>query len=199
MTLPPIVVQAVGRRAPMVEYLEHHLPITRICWDDHNDPMGTFFQSLTCHDEGHFHFEDDVTLTDNFTEQAIRYIGDGSRPVQFFSRVKDDLTKGTRLRPGASFMYAMAVYIPAGIGQQIVNFHPQWDDRIKHPTGFDLLIGAYFKQNNIRYLNVVPSLVQHTSIPSTLGTRSTARTSPTFTNPNLNHHPYPKSVQTHQP
>ena len=179
----------------MVEYLCHHLPTAQVFWDDGVNPMATFFDCLTASEEGAFHFEDDATLSYDFLSDAQSIIGNGLTPVQFFSRTKDDSTKGTRFRPGSSWMYNVGFWLPPGMGREIVAFHPSWKDRDVHRTGFDLLIAAYLQKAKVRYLNVVPSLVQHTPLTSTLGKRSTARQSPLFSNPVLEHHPYPELLQ----
>jgi hypothetical protein len=187
----PVVIQAVRARAPMVDYITRHIPHAIVCWDDDADPMGNFLRSLVAADTGHIHLEDDVTLSTGFIDKALLAIGSGNGFVQFFSRVKDDLTEGTRIRPGSSFMGAVAFYVPPGAGKEIANYYPAWPGREHHRTGFDLLVASYLKDSRRRYLNVVPSLVQHSPLPSMLGRRSKARQSPTFHSPELSGHPYP--------
>lgn len=191
----PVVIQAVRPREPMVNYLLHHLPHATVYWDDDDDPMEAFLASLT--NNAHIHLEDDVTLTVDFIAKAEREIGQGYAVVQFFSRLAEDMVKGTRIRHGGTFMSLLATYFPARTGDALKEFyHSQWKDRFLagHPNGYDKLVSDFLRWSNRKYLTVVPSLVQHTSLKSTLGPRSSNRYSKTFKDPELRNHPYPERV-----
>jgi len=187
----PVVIQATRKRQPMVDYLLHHLPNACVVWGDDEHPMDTFLRSLTEADSGHLHLEDDCTLGKGFAD-IEQLVGDGTTVVQFFSRLKEDSVKGTRWMSGSRWMYNVCCYIPAGMGQQIAEYAKTWRRMKEHPTGFDLLIADYLQATGQRFLNVVPSLVQHTPIQSTLGPRARNRISPLFTNPLLGAHPFPE-------
>lgn len=188
----PVVIQATYRRLPMVNYLLHHLPHAQVIYDEQRDYKGTFLRCLEANDAGHFHLEDDCTLGEGL-KNIDDYLGDYM--VQCFSRVKDDPIKGTRWLPGRAWMYNVCFWIPAGMSADIAEYAEKWTGWAEHESGFDTVIAAYLSETKRRFLNVVPALVQHTPIPSTLGARSKARQSKLFTAPILDRHPFPELLE----
>jgi hypothetical protein len=179
----------------MVDYLTEHLPTATVVWgDDDPRPMVTFWRSLVENDIGHLHLEDDCTLGTRFGE-VEQHVGDGTQMVQFFSRSKSDLVEGSRWQTGSRWMYNVCCFIPAGWGAEIAEYGSSWPRQWEHPGGFDYLIADFLQATRRKYFLVVPSLVQHTPLPTTLSPRARVRTSPTFTDPILINHPYPELME----
>lgn len=129
--------------------------------------------------------EDDIQVTRNFWGKVCSALAThGGSPIQFFSRSKDDRTLGSRWRPGSTFSMNQCHYFPPGMSSALADYYPFWPDRLRHPTGYDLLMGSYFKDYGVRYWQHVPSLVQHREGPSEINaSRPRLRQSPTFTDP----------------
>ena len=198
------IVTAVDARRAGVEYLQRHVPALEVVWDTEKRPphsaMATFLRSLAMvrDDEAVVHFEDDICLTTDFLRKSEAVIADHKdSAVQFFSRSGKDAKDGSRWL--SRFNCNPCVYFPRGMSRRIAAFYnsPEWDaERAIHPSGMDTLVGKFLTVNRIRHWVHVPSLVQHASEPSAIGTtgygrdRSHYRQSKTFQDPELVGYPY---------
>lgn len=183
-----IIIKAVpGHRQADAEYLQQHLPAAEWCWDETRSHMDTFMRSLTlAGGDACVHMEDDVILTQNFTEQLHQEIA--TRPdvvIQFFSRRSKDLTEGSRW--DNSFIMNQCSYFPPGYSAAIAEHFAAWKaggHLAKDPNGSDLMIRHWLRSRRERYWIHVPNLVEHRVARSLINSRrSTKRQSLTFTNP----------------
>ena len=129
------------------------------------------------------HMEDDIILADGFKKKVREIISMYPNDViQFFSMRKDDLTTGTRWIPGRRFCMGQCFYLPAGMSEGIRAYYDAgWKRISEHPTGLDLMVADYLGDNRLRYLNIVPNLVDHQQVKSLIDPRrSTKRQSYTF-------------------
>jgi hypothetical protein len=183
-----VITTAVTERAANVAYLVRHIPDLKVVWDVDRNAMHTFIRA--CHAakfEPAIRTEDDLILTVDFREKAEAIIAEhGDTPIQFFSRSLLELPQGSRMRPGSTFTSNVCFYLPAGMSEKIAWHHADWIDRIKHPTGYDLLMADYFRKNKISYWTVLPPLAQHMIGISAIDTRRPKkRISLTFQDPEL--------------
>lgn len=214
------VIMAVRKRAPMVDYLQSHLPDVTVCWDDistgkKEGVWPTFLKTMQIHgDEGHLHFEDDATLCVDFYEKALEVIGDGTHVVQFMYRWHEfkhegNYPKGLIAKPGSTFAYTCAFYLPPGYGTKIANYAPYWDQYARlHPNSiigsrggmsatrfcFDYLIADWLTHTKQKYIAPGPSLVQHTPMPSAMGHGNSRMSFNVVDEMELENHPYPHLV-----
>jgi len=109
------------------------------------------------------HLEDDIVLCGNFYERITAIINEHPDDViQFFSMRKDDLTIGTRYIDGSRFMMNQCFYTPPGFSREIVEYYERgWKGIVKNPTGYDLMMADLMKEKHMKYLNIVPNLVNH--------------------------------------
>jgi hypothetical protein len=183
----PFVIRACAGREAFVEYLLKRLPQAVVVRDTTRNAMETFRAALAAVGDGPaVHMEDDVVLTRRFAEKVRAGIGHGARVVQFFSIRKSDLTLGTRMEPGRTFLMGQCFYLPAGMSAEILDFSRDWRGLAKHPTGLDTMVGDFLKTRKLKYVLSVPSLVQHRNCKSAIDPRrSSSRQSPTFENPDV--------------
>lgn len=175
------IMRTVGK-VDLSEYLKA-IPNLEICQDQKHDAMDTFIRSLIQAGESPcVHLEDDIVLCDDFYSKVLAEIS--KRPddvIQFFSMRKDDITIGSRYIRGSAFCMNQCYYLPKGMGLDILEFSKRWGRYEEEPTAYDYLMGDYFKENKIRYWNVVPNLVDHLPVKSRINPRrSTKRQSLTF-------------------
>jgi len=196
----PIVIQAVPARAAMVEYLLHHLPDAIVVWDQAERPnVWRTWREALCATEGaaHVHLEDDVTLTRDFAEKVREVTHDGGLPYPV--ALWDRHEGWSRPMVGGDFWAAVGFYLPRGFGPAIAADVARYP--VVRDNYIDHQLGGWLTRRKLGYWLQRPSLVQHTSIPSTLGYRTEAsgkrsrhRVSPTFVDPELACHPYPEAV-----
>lgn len=110
--------------------------------------------------------EDDAILCHNFKNRAEKLIAKDPNCIhQFFSLRDSDYEAGSRYVAGAKFMTTVCIYIPAGMGHDIVEFYfNEWKNSkrgLENPTGYDILIADYLKCKKLKYFVDVPCLVQH--------------------------------------
>lgn len=180
------VIRAVPERAAFVSYLTARLPGAVVVWDRTRNALDTFVEACRAAGRaGALHVEDDVMLTAGFPAKAGGVIaGRPDSVVQFFSMRAADLTAGSREEPGRTFLMGQCFYLPPGVSAEVAAFAAGWGRRDEHPTGLDLMVADYLKETRRRYWLSVPSLVQHRSGRSAIDPRrSSARQSPTFTDP----------------
>ena len=109
-------------REPWVTYLHRHIPELEVSWDVGKGIFDTFLRAMRMPKdrEGCVMLEDDIILTKDFVVKARAEIE--QRPteiVKFFSRFKDDVTKGSRYMNGRSFSMTQAYYLPPGMAGRI--------------------------------------------------------------------------------
>ena len=190
------IVTAIQERAENVEYLKTHIPNLEVVWDVKQDAMDTFLRGCKAgFGSAVVRLEDDILLTKNFTEKAEKFISlIPSHVIQFFSRSKDDLTIGTRLKPGGTFSMNQCYYLPMGVAEDLVRFYDsaEWQARkSEHPYAYDTMMAHMFRLQKRPYVLCVPSLVEHAQILSRIDKRrSKFRQSKTFTDPELKAYPY---------
>tara|TARA_R110002020_G_scaffold453111_2_gene667789 strand:+ start:2328 stop:2909 length:582 start_codon:yes stop_codon:yes gene_type:complete len=190
------IVTAIAERSENVEYLKTHIPNLEVVWDTKQDAMDTFLRGCQAgFGSAVVRLEDDILLTKNFTEKAEKFISlSPSHVIQFFSRSKDDLTKGTRLKPGGTFSMNQCYYLPHEVSEDLVRFYDsaEWQSRkLEHPYGYDTMMAHMFRLQKRPYILSVPSLVEHAQIVSRIDKRrSKFRQSKTFTDPELESYPY---------
>lgn len=187
-----VIVTAVPQRYPYIEYLQHHIPDLEIVWDKHRNAMETFLRATRLSgNDPVIRLEDDICLTKGWREKIEALIAE--RPddiIQCFSRSKYDPVRGSRYKAGATFAYNVCQYLPAGVSAGILEHYEVWEDKEKHPTGYDLLMGDYFSKTKRQYWLQVPSLVNHAITVSQIDRRrARSRQSTTFVNPELDHYP----------
>jgi hypothetical protein len=179
------IIRAVPERAAFIRYLRERLPQAEWCFDRIHSGRDTFLRAL--HLAGRdavVHMEEDVILTRDFTDKVEAVIA--NRPdhvINFFSRRKDDLTKGSRW--DRAYMANCCFYLPRGYSAQLIDYAPIWiDSHPEHKCGTDLMVQGFLQSRREPYWINVPSLVQHRSATSLVRPgRSTKRQSATFTDP----------------
>ena len=159
------------------------IPNLIICKDRKHDAMDTFLYSLELvGDSPSVNMEDDIILCKDFISKVEEEIK--KRPndvIQFFSMREDDLTIGSRYINGSKFMMNQCFYLPKGMSKELLEYSKTWGRYEEHPTGFDILMGDFFKKKKIKYWNVCPNLVDHKVCKSRINPRrSSKRQSLTF-------------------
>ena len=190
-----IVVTAIKRRSNFVDYLKSHIPNLEVVWDTTHNAMDTFLAA--CRYVGNdavLRLEDDICLTKDFVYKAEKVIAERPNEViHFFSRSKEDLLSGSRYAAGGSFSMNQCVYMPQGLSAQLADYYPFWQRKDIHPTGYDLMMGDYFKTKNMRYWIHTPSLVDHAEVVSEIDRRrSSKRQAKLFLDPELTNYPLRK-------
>lgn len=181
------IVRNAGNRN--IDHLKEAIPGLIVIHNEIN-AMEAFVDALkAAGDDAAVHLEDDILLCPDFVntlEETIRTHKAKNEVVQFFSMRKDDLTIGTRYIPGARFLMGQCFYLPAGMSKDILAYKETWKRIEEHPTGLDLMVADYLKDNKRKYLNVVPNLVEHMVGKSIIDKRrSSKRQSFTFGNKHL--------------
>lgn len=187
----PIVIRACRERQEFVDYLLRKLRGQEVIvvWDKTKNAMDTFLEALrVAVDRPALHMEEDSILTVQFAEKVSAVVERfrGQVPIQFFSRRTEDESTGARWESGASFIYGQCFYLPQGMSRSLLEYAPSWKRIGEHPTGLDLMVADFLKENKIRYWIEVPSLVQHRVTVSMISPRrSKYRQSPTFRDPDV--------------
>ena len=182
------VVTACREREAGVAYLRRHIPKLEVVWDTTGDAMDTFIAAcdLIGDSDGVIRLEDDICLTKRFVSKVL-VVADHRRDViQFFSRSKADLTRGSRWN--RVFSMNQCFYLPPMMSGQIARFFRSaaWKpNRGWCPTGYDILMTHLFDSQGRRHWISVPSLVEHANQPSMISARSRFRQSRTFTDPEM--------------
>lgn len=162
---------------------KNNIPNLIICNDTTQNAMDTFRKSLELTgDYACVNMEDDIILCDDFYNKILKEIN--QRPndvIQFFSMRKDDITIGSRYINGSRFMMNQCFYMPKELSRKLRDYMDSWNKYQEHPTGYDILMADFFKDNKIKYWNVCPNLVDHKQQKSRINKRrSTKRQSLTF-------------------
>jgi hypothetical protein len=179
-----IIIRGVPTRKAYIAYLKRHLPNAEWCMDQKQDAMDTFLRALEmAGDEPCIHMEDDAILCRGFEEKVKAVIAE--RPhdlINFFSRRKDDLDKGSRY--DYRFSYNICFYLPEFYSADILRYYEKWEDKGQHPTGYDLMMDDWLRERSERHWIHVPSLVDHWEGKSSIDRRrNSKRQSYTFSDP----------------
>jgi|14BtaG_2_1085337.scaffolds.fasta_scaffold13413_3 GR25 family glycosyltransferase involved in LPS biosynthesis len=178
-----ILVTAIKSRKEYVDEMSKQIPQLEIIWDKYNDCMETFNRAWTSFgEESRIIFQDDILLTENFMDKAIKVINQHSdKVITFFSLKKDDDKSGSRLMDGRTYCMNQCYYLPEGYGKAIHEYGKTWKRKAEHPTADDYLMADFLTDHKLKYLISVPSLVQHREVVSVIDSRrSKKRQSKTF-------------------
>jgi len=173
-------------RENYAEYLHYKLPELIELKDESFDPMKNFMNALeVAEDDEAIHLEDDAILANDFQAKAGKVIdANPNMVIQFFSMRKADLTVGTRIENGSTFLAALCFYLPPKMSRGLRSYFPNWERRDEHPTGLDLTIADYLKKTKQKYLIHCPNLADHRVGKSKIDSRrSSKRVSLTFEHP----------------
>lgn len=125
------------------------------------------------------HLEDDARLATSFGDVVPHALDETDRrAVSFFDTTDgpDGLTTASK-----PFYWAQCLAVHASITRGFVDYYHAWlDDHPDHHDAVDLAFGDYTTSLGEPIDVYRPSQVQHRPLPSTLGSRSTHRQSPTF-------------------
>ncbi len=176
------VVRAVRDRAGAHAAMRAELPANaEWVYDTTRNAMDTFFAALDLvGSSAAVHMEDDIILASNFEPRIMQAIAASpSSVIQFFSMRKADRTIGTRL--DRNFLMGQCFYLPPNYSAEVRAYHAGWKDRLRHPTGLDLLVGDFLRSRREQYWIVCPNLVDHVVGVSVIDARrSSKRQSKTF-------------------
>jgi len=125
------------------------------------------------------HLEDDVRLGPDFGRVIPSVLQASDRPaVSFFDTVDGATGLHTARKP---FYWAQCLAVRADIAPGFVPFYEEWiASHDEHHSAVDVAFGDYTTHIGTPIYVYRPSQVQHRPVPSTLGSRSTHRQSPTF-------------------
>lgn len=164
-------------------YMHSQIPNLVEIKDFEKDPMKNFMNALeAAGDDEAIHFEDDAILVENFVEKSQKVIDKyPDTVIQFFSMRKADLTIGTRMEKGSTFLAAVCFYLPAKMSKGLRAYFPKWERWDEHPTGLDITVADYLKKTKQDYLIFCPNLADHRVGKSKIDSRrSSKRVSFTF-------------------
>lgn len=176
-----------SERYPWALELLGVIPGAELVLDEKRSAMDTFFRSLRASgNEGAWHIEDDVILTSDFMRKARGVVFvNGQLHIQGFSRRAQDLTIGSRLEPGRTFMHHQCVWVPPGHAEPLAAFGEHWlatwtreGQKWSKPFS-DVMHLDYLIAHRLSYWLHCPSLVQHRSAASMIGNPG-GRTSRSF-------------------
>jgi GR25 family glycosyltransferase involved in LPS biosynthesis len=173
-----IIIKAVPQRTEFIDYLKRVLPEAEFCMDQKQDAFDTFLRSLAmAGDEPCIHLEDDIIITERFTQKINAVIAENpNNLIQFFSmRKAKDLTVGSRW--DNNYLMNQCFYAPAGYSRQILDYFTQWSkNNLKaHPNGTDQMICDWLKSRKEKYWIHVPSLVDHRIAKSVIDPRRSSK------------------------
>lgn len=180
------IMRTCDGREDYADYVKKHIKNLIVIKDDGRGPMKCFERALEASEEDSaVHLEDDVILTNNFTNKIEKVILERPNMVcQFFSMRKADLQIGSRIENGSSFISALCFYLPKGMSKSLKDFFITWDRIDEHPTGLDLTPSDYMKKHKMKYYIHIPNLVDHRIGKSKIDSRrSSKRVSLTFKDP----------------
>ena len=185
---------AIEKRAHIVEYLRRHIPGMEVMWDRGGNAREAWLAVMrSLGTDAGVVVEDDIVIAKGFCSKIETAVNE--RPgelIQFHSRMKDDITIGSRYRAGSTFCGNLTVYFPAGMAAELVEYSKitgRWET---DPTGYDLVMADYMKGKKIRYWNYSPSLSDHLPLTSAIDPRrSKHRRSTTFQDPETEGLPVP--------
>jgi len=168
------VVTTCPERVEYHPYLMAHVPGLELVVDQRHSSILNYLLALgMVEHDACVMLEDDVIFTEGFKEKIIRAIeGYSSNVINFYSMRDADLTEGTRWINGGGFSCNLCTYLPEGYASLILRFWERWEylggtDKelkkwcVEHGSGKDTLIQRFLRHRGEKYLNWVPSLVDH--------------------------------------
>ena len=146
-----------------ISNLKEAIPNLKVCVDYNHDAMGNFLNSMRITENPCIHLEDDIVLCDNFLQKVTDAVNQyPDYVINFFSLRKEDYEIGKpHFVNGARFMMNQCFYIPSKIGVKIADFYDRWERKKEHPTGCDIMIADFMRENKMKYLQWFPHLVNH--------------------------------------
>jgi len=177
------ILMCMKERQSFVDYLTQKIPDLELCYDQVRSARDTFERALSlAGNDQVVIMEDDIILTKDFQKKLELEIS--KRPwevINFFSQRPTDLIKGSR--HDSRFSFNQCFYLPKGMAKGMLEFSSNWWGYTtgEHPTGYDMMMDDYLRENKKQHWIVVPSLVNHRSAKSMIDPRrSTKRQSKTF-------------------
>ncbi len=182
------ILRYMEKRTTYIPGVQKQIPHLEMVKDQKRDAMDTLMRAFEqAGGDPCVQFEDDVILCNEFARKAEAAIAERpDRVINFFSRRKEDLTRGSRYQPAKQFLYMQCVYFPVGYCRQLVDYYYNGGERVaklmqQHPTGCDIFVADFLDTREEKWFVHVPSLVQHAVVVSTINPkRSRFRQSPTF-------------------
>jgi len=168
-----IILRTCAGREVWRDCLITNIPELIVVQDKTNNAMDTFLTAMSiAGNDAAVHIEDDIIITSDFCAKLYAVIAKiPDTVIQFFSMRKDDLTIGSRLDYGRTFMMNQCFYLPQDYSRMILEYYPVWPQRERHKTGYDILIADWLKSRKEKYWIHVPSLVQHRKCKSLINSR----------------------------
>jgi hypothetical protein len=119
------IVTAVPARANFLDYLHRHIPDLIVVWDQGQGAMETFRRSWRLLPEcPTVRLQDDVVLTVDFVAKCRMAISEHPNvPINFFSRSKYDSSRGSRWKPGGSWMMNQCYYLPPNSTRRVLSIN----------------------------------------------------------------------------
>lgn len=160
---PDFVLMTTAFGGRDISAIKAAIPELKLCVDYNHDAMMNFLNSITFTENACIHLEDDVELCEGFYEKILAAVEQyPDRVINFFSLRKKDYEIGHPFEEkGAKYIGNCCYYLPKGYGQQIFEYYKRWPRRFEHPTGYDLLMADWMKENGIDYIQWFPHLVNH--------------------------------------
>ena len=166
-----------------ISEMKEKIPNLFVLVDYNHDAMGSFLNALTYTDGPMVILEDDAELCENFVNKVEEAISQyPSQIINFFSlRKKDYEIRKPYEESGAKFIGNVCNYLPAQYGKKIAEYYKVWKRKEEHPTGYDLLMADWMKENKLKYIQWFPHLVNHKECKSLINPkRSSKRTDKNF-------------------
>lgn len=189
------IVNTCSGREHFVDRIKDSMPNVIVNFDDFKDP-GLFRNTAYLNyrrawfvsgDEGSVHMDDDIILCSDFEKKCLEAIAQyPNKVIQFFSMRQKDLTIGTRLEAGSTFMMQQCYYLPPGYGLGIAEesirlcMEPKIiKEKYWGPT--DFCVSEFLRKRKEAYVIWIPNLVDHEVAKSRIDPRrSSKRQSKTF-------------------
>lgn len=183
-----VMVSPIEERRKNVEILKSQIPDLIIIEADRSkcDLFTVYLESLNPDDcDGIVMIEDDIKLCDGFMDRITEAIqAHKTDVIQFFTRaLSKNLSRG--YKNGGDFSSTVCNYYPASFCKLLQDAgYIQYFKEVYYPTKhepwtypIDTYIAFVLGYNKMRHWLELPFFVQHLSLKSTLGNRSTKRQS----------------------
>jgi hypothetical protein len=187
-----LIINTCKGREQYADALLKQLPDAVLNFDDFTD-MGKYQSTVWWNyqrgwkmagDDACIQFDDDIILTSNFRQKIAEAIEKHPNTlIQFFSMRNKDLTIGTRVEHGSTFMMQQCYYMPKGMAKELVEYSYGWYERdtIHTHSPNDICIAEYLKNTKQNYIIWCPNLVDHMTLKSEINAKRTSkRVSKTF-------------------
>lgn len=183
-----VMVSPIEERRKNVEILKSQIPDLIVIEADRSkcDLFTVYLESLNPDDcDGIVMIEDDIKLCDGFMDRITEAIrAHKTDVIQFFTRaLSKNLSRG--YKNGGDFSSTVCNYYPASFCKLLQDTgYIQYFKEVYYPTKhepwtypIDTYIAFVLGYNKMRHWLELPFFVQHLSLKSTLGNRSTKRQS----------------------